>query len=177
MVRFSAVGKYDSIKWKVGLDPREFTEKEFSLRFMEKGSVQIRMIGFRAPNLECFPSDDGVDTVLKQLTIVPKDASLVIGEFDGYFLSEPDIPFTMKIVRSNNTTWTPEFPRGCIKEPYFEGVFQWNTYRRFGNKISTNAHCQGSLPLVRGQYFNDTLKVDYEYRSTGEKGTFIGIKK
>ena len=175
MVRFSAVGKYDSIKWKVGLDPREFTEKEFSLRFMEKGSVQIRMIGFRAPNLECFPTDDGIDTIFKQLTIVPREESLILGEFDGYFQSEPDTPFTMKIVRLYNSIWTPEFPKGCIKNPYFEGAFKWCTYRRFFNNDG-NGHCQGSLPFVWGQYFNDTLRVDYEYPS-GEKGTFIGIKK
>ncbi len=176
-VRFSAIGNYDSIKWKVGLDPRVFTKKEFSLEFDNQDNIQIRMIGFRAPNLDCFPNDDGVDTVLKQLTIFPDEKSLVLGEFDGYFLSEPDSLFTMKIERYiNGVIWTPEFPKGCIKDPYHEGAFKWTSYRRLFNDYMYGG-CQSDLPYVWGAYLNDTLKIEYEYPSTGEKGTFIGIKK
>ena len=175
-IYFSAIGKYDSVKWKVGLDPREFTKKKFSLWFEDAASMQIRMIGFRAPNLDCFPADDGVDTVFRQLVILPNEGSLMIGEFDGYFLSEPDSQFTMKIIRSNGTTWTPEFPKGCVKDPYHEGAFKWTAYRRLFND-DEHADCHGQLPFVWGTYFNDTLKLEYEYLPAGEKGTFIGIKK
>ena len=176
-IRFSAVGKYDSVKWKVGLDPREFTENQFSLRFEDSGSVEIRLIVFRAPNLECIPNDDGIDTLEKQLVIVPKEESLLIGEFEGYFLSEPDSLFTMKIeTYINGTVWTPEFPKGCVKDPYHEGAIKWVSYRRAFND-DEHAHCQGEIPYLWGEYLNDTLKIEYEYLSTGEKDTFIGIKK
>ena len=176
-VRFSAEGNYDSIKWKVGLDPREFVEKKFSLRFDDSGSVQVRMIAYRAPNVSCFPDDDGVDTLIKQLVIVPDSMSLVLGVFEGYFLSEPDSLFTMEIRQLNDVTWTPEFPKGCVKDPYFQGGM-WSAYRRLFSR-GESGHCQGAMPYLWGVYEKDTLKIEYKYLISSEKyeDTFIGIKK
>ncbi|MFK7946308.1 MAG: hypothetical protein AB8G11_01870 [Saprospiraceae bacterium] len=66
-----------SYEWTVGEDERVFTEREFSLNFSLSDSVillnrpfPIQLIVTRTPNTDCFPSDDGIDTITKNIYFI-----------------------------------------------------------------------------------------------------------
>jgi hypothetical protein len=70
-VQFEAIGAYDSYEWQVGTDERTFTDKKFSLRFMDDATgstVPVRLIVKGKPNSTCFPSDNGIDTIHQKLS-------------------------------------------------------------------------------------------------------------
>jgi hypothetical protein len=66
-----------SYEWKIGDDDRVFTEQSFSLTFNPSDSVTlfnravpIQLIVIRTPNTDCFPTDDGIDTLTKYIYFV-----------------------------------------------------------------------------------------------------------
>ncbi len=175
-VRFKALGDYDSVRWKIGLDPRTFSEKVFSLQFDNPDVIQVRMIGFKKPNLDCFPNDNGIDTISKQLVIVPKEEALVLGDYKGYFLSEPDSSFTLMIKWDTGLPYIHELPKGCVHSPV-QGLITAG-YKNFKMaKFDTGGPCP--FPKGWGVLKDDTLKVDFNYTSNVGyfEDTFIGIKQ
>ena len=104
VVTFAGPGApYTSYEWRVGNDPRVFTQKSFGLGFNTAnlyGTVPVRLIARRPPNLACFAKDDGVDTLTKSLTIVPYAlaTSPILGRFRGANLDAPADTFTVRIL-------------------------------------------------------------------------------
>ncbi|GAB4403079.1 MAG: hypothetical protein OHK0053_27600 [Microscillaceae bacterium] len=98
-IRFTAKDKLaDSYEWVVGSDPRVYTTRSFSLQFTQGfGNVPVRLIVKKAPNNACFPEDDGIDTLTKVLHVLPYGQMPIIGEYEGYNLSNPSKIFTIKI--------------------------------------------------------------------------------
>lgn len=70
-VRFSAPRLYTSVAWRIGHDPRTFTQNPQPLDFQQAiGTIVVRFIGSR-PVDKCRPGDKGVDTLFTTLTVVP----------------------------------------------------------------------------------------------------------
>ena len=178
-IRFTAEGVYDSVKWKVGLDPRVFTAKQFSLDFYDfSGSFDMRMIGYRKPNNGCFPDDDGIDTIFKPLVVVPYSESKVFGHYDGCFLSEPDSSFQLFIdYNSSFRMHINEFPKGYLRDP---GEYGFTIgYRHFAARYSGSNGQQGPKPGGWGEIVEDTIKFDFHhYLPNGGEvtDTYIGVK-
>ena len=178
-IRFWAIGEYDSVKWKIGLDPRVFTQRKFQLYFDSPTTLEVRMIGYRQPKLDCYPNDDGVDTVSKHLVVVQRWESLIPGDYEGHFLLEPDSTFVFSILKDSITTdiWVNEFPKGCFKNRD-NGGLAWIGYRSFFTSDDGIGNC--AMPYAWGFLSNDTLSVHFHYEmgATGYvEDTFIGIKK
>ena len=160
-VRFSALGHYDKVEWKVGSDPRVFTSRSFSLYFDTPATVLVRMIGYREPNVNCFPDDDGVDTIFRQLVVIPQAESLLVGDYDGYFLSAPDSSFVLSIIEEPITQeiWVYEFPKGCVKT-VVSGSLGWIGYKSFFTaRDGVSGYCP--MPYAWGFLNNDTLNTDF----------------
>ncbi len=179
-VRFSAIGQFDSVNWQVGLDPREFTDRQFTLDFFDfLGALDVKMIGYRKPNNECFPDDDGVDTISKHLVIVHKSESKFFGHYNGYFVSEPDSSFQLFIDYVSGSIAFNEFPKGYPREPGEYDGFAID-YRHFFNNSSGAHGQQGPKPGGWGRVVGDTIIFDFHYflpNSGGEVfDTYIGVK-
>lgn len=133
IVQFTALDSYDSLKWKVGNDPRVFSQKNFSLNFINTiVSIPVTFTGYNQPNHTCFPNDNGIYTGTKQLTTVEQfdratlTKSPMIGRYKGAFTDTPADTFTVRIdyfdsakyntahTGARNFYWISNIPKGYI---------------------------------------------------------------
>ena len=113
-VRFEALTQYQTVKWKIGSDPRDFTQPIFQLYFFNDIiTIPVTFTGTNTPNKSCFPNDNGVYTGVKQLTTVEQfDKSLItlsplIGKYKGYFENNPADTFTVRIEYFDSSKYDP----------------------------------------------------------------------
>jgi hypothetical protein len=87
-----------SYEWQVGNNSITQSDKEFSLYFNDTiGTIQVRLIVHANPNLKCFPNDDGIDTIIKSLTIKNSKTIPMAGKYYGCNTNDPDHFFTIEI--------------------------------------------------------------------------------
>jgi hypothetical protein len=132
-VNFVALDKYASVNWKIGTDPRNFANADFSLPFyMFTGTVDVNFTGRNMPNTQCFPADSGVYRGSKKLTLVEQfnratlTLSPLIGRYRGAFTNTPADTFTVRIeyfdsakydvsmLGVRNFYWVSNFPKNYI---------------------------------------------------------------
>lgn len=107
-VQFTAKQDFDSYQWVIGTHKDTFYTKSCGLSgFPEGQSVQVRLVGKRAPNTGCFANDDGIDTFYKTFKVTAHDSLRPIyGEYEGYYDAYPNKKVTVKVWRD----MTPDFP-------------------------------------------------------------------
>jgi hypothetical protein len=110
-VKFTALGKYDSVKWKIGGDVRLFRTPTVSLEFDDPETVRITLVGYRKPNKACFPTDDGVDTVSRNLVVLSYDKyqSPLKGIYRGYVVGKEQDVFDVAIDTMTARRGTEEY--------------------------------------------------------------------
>ncbi len=102
-VTFEAIDSTaDEYNWKVGLSDEVYTQRKFSLIFkrpdVQPGElINIQLIVKKKPNKECFPDDDGVDTVTKAIRFISGEQSPFIGRFYGADDKDPNNFYTIEI--------------------------------------------------------------------------------
>ncbi|MFZ5971553.1 MAG: hypothetical protein ACOYXA_08160 [Bacteroidota bacterium] len=139
-VVFKADSDYVSYEWKIGDDPRTFDTKEVTLRFMQpETTVPIRLIAKWAPDKQCFPEDDGVDTVYRYLTVVDKKLNPIFGKYRGALVSNPQNVYTIEIIKDEffETTILLNINEGCEATSI-------NINTRFGYKIMNLSQSEGT---------------------------------
>jgi hypothetical protein len=188
-VRFKAKDSTATYEWQLGTDPRKFTNQTVSLEFDVEETIQVRLIVKKAIDKQCFPNDDGIDTVQKSFVVVDQTfAPIGVGQvLEGSVTSRPTEVF--QIVLRDDLSVGPfldNFPNGCIR-PFAEtsrGHIQVHTvnYRhfRFGdlNNLQTNWPCP--IPCGWGEVAKDhtTIKLYYQIKDFLQQKvvqeTFIG---
>jgi len=130
-VQFEATEKYESVLWKVGADPRNWTNPKFALSFVtEIGTLPITFTGKAKPATLCFPGDVGSYTSTQNLTIVEQvekpnvTISPLVGRYRGAFIDSPSDIFTVRLdyfdsakyntgtTGSKNFYWLSNMPNG-----------------------------------------------------------------
>lgn len=98
-VYFSAnIKNAQSYEWQVGNNTISQTTKDFGLYFGDTiGTIPVRLIVHAKPNTICFPNDDGIDTIVKYLTIRNVEPDPLAGLYYGYNTNDPTHFFTVKI--------------------------------------------------------------------------------
>ena len=99
-LRFKATKTvYDSVKWQIGADPTVFTQPDFTLLFRRpEGQIDVRLIAYRKPIVECTGLDDGVDTITKRFYLSSKYPDPKwIGSFKGHYAGFEKDTFRVKI--------------------------------------------------------------------------------
>jgi hypothetical protein len=185
-VEFEA--KHDSItyEWKIGEDDRTWNTRKVSLVFKDfYGTVKIRLIGRWTPNLQCFPKDDGADTVYHTLTVLPNSDNPVFGEFEGYNLSNPLDIFRIKMSSIPSSGVLTNINKGCDGSGGTNGESGQITYRRYFfsgpyNSIPFGGNClePEGVMVVSGDGKNvrvnfSTIK-SLDQRKVRTKDVFIG---
>ena len=140
-VHFKAKLDGASYEWQIGNNGIVKTGKEFSLLFSYRvGSIPVRLIVHKAPNKYCFPLDDGIDTVVKFLTVDNIEPHPLFGEYKGYSLSNPSEQFTIKMdtSRFNQLGFEPNtghyiFERGIFNLP--NGNTGWQKFGGGTNSV------------------------------------------
>lgn len=182
-VTFSAHEELDSYEWQVGTDTRVWTDQTFTLDFgLYVGEVIIRLIGRKRLYLDCYPDDDGIDTVYKKLWVVGdviNNSFFYEKKYEGYDLNEPDSIYTIHFTLDhNNFQGLNGFPRGCERpEDWLIGYVPGYTAFRISN-YGHQYFPECGYPTGYGEIQEDreTLKIYYEVTENGERvnKTFIG---
>lgn len=161
---FSAKQNGLSYKWIIGSDARVFEEKEFSLRFdnVAGENVPIQLIVEGEPDLECFPEDDGRDTLFREIHFVDANECPIFGMYRGVMGSMPNDTFIIDIqyILPDGDTNIDNLPNGCIRED-FDKVSFLVTYRDFHiEQLGNYAEC----PKPQGWGYvdpNGNISIDY----------------
>ncbi|MCL9980719.1 MAG: hypothetical protein NBV77_04655 [Bacteroidia bacterium] len=133
LVRFRSKQEFDEYTWIIGsevIHDKTFTRKNFPFN----SQIEVTLIGKRKPNKECFPHDDGIDTVKKTFRTLPNDFEKNYGHtYHGYNTDNPSDTFTIQIAE-----WSPSwnewqilsknFPKGTPKNTHMFSNFSYGGY-------------------------------------------------
>lgn len=141
-VIFKAEQEWLSYKWTIGDDPRVFNDREFSLYFQDITTpVNIQLIVEGTPNTDCFPNDDGRDTLNKKIYFVEFETSPLFGFFRGTTSSNPNDTFNieLQVIPPDGSTNIDNLPKGCTREENnrmgFQATFRNFALRNLGNYV------------------------------------------
>lgn len=189
VVRFKAKDSTAQYEWKIGHDPRKFSNQSVSLEFDIVGTIPITLMVQKMVDKKCFPNDDGKDTIQKSFTVVDKTlAPIRVGQIlEGYVTSRPQEIF--RITLQDDISVGPflnNFPNGCFR-PLVEtsrGHLQVHTvnyrYFRFGTFEHLETKWACPVPYGWGKVDTDqsSVKLTYQIQDTARKKiiseTFIG---
>lgn len=194
-VQFKALDNYESVTWKLGSDPRIWTDSEFSLSFLTAlGTIPINFNGRSTPNTQCFPDDKGIYSSSKNLTMVEQvvkpyiTLSPLTGKYKGYFMDSPSDTFTVRmeyldsskydvsITGSKNFYWFSNMPKGF--ESTTNAAFAYPELKN-GFSIEMGYKCfifnYDSYHQGKAWLSHDTLYINSGDNIVGRK-KFIGKK-
>lgn len=193
-VQFQTLDNYESVNWKLGSDPRDWTNQNFQLSFINAlGEVPINFLGRKTANTLCFPQDNGKYGSSQNLVLLEQSEkptltiSPLVGRYKGTFTNNATDTFIMRIeyfdslkydvgvTGSKNFYWISNIPKnytstlGWIYPELLNGQPIQMGYKcfKFG---SGSSEVQG-----RGWLSNDTVLVNYGNNIVGRK-KFIGKK-
>jgi hypothetical protein len=159
---FQSLQAYDFIEWKVGDDPRSFNSERFSLTFNDPAptfSITFSVKGQTDP--ACYPSDDGKDSKVLNLTILPRDSTAktpLIGKYSGYVEGKPLDTFTVSVdFRNDKRYWSAFGPAPFYTLSNFPKGFR-DTTSSIGTiypELSYGFACDWGY---RALYFNEDYK-------------------
>ena len=194
-VQFEAVDNYDSIKWKLGTDPRTWTDSDFLLSFYGTlGNIPVSFEGFTTPHPNCFPGDNGIYRSTQTFTLVEAyekpnlTLSPLIGKYRGGFTDTPDETFTVRIeyfdsakyeistTGSKNFYWFSNMPDGFTSQT--NAAYTYPELRHgMGIDIGYKSFTFHSSDINEGRAWlsNDTLYISYGNAFVGRR-KFIGKK-
>ncbi|MFK7969011.1 MAG: hypothetical protein AB8F95_01530 [Bacteroidia bacterium] len=123
LTSFSTNVEYESYSWTIGSDPRSFDKKEVRLHFLGfTGNVPVTFIGKRKAQ-PCFPDKPLIDTLHKIMTVVPYNASSIVGRYFGHVEGSPEDTFTVSVWVDTTSLENSEIPR--IAAPSICGNYEW----------------------------------------------------
>ncbi|MEZ4799912.1 MAG: hypothetical protein R2809_09105 [Flavobacteriales bacterium] len=118
----------DSVKWIIGADIIEANEYTFTFpEEFEGQTLPLTMITRGTPNSDCFPNDNGRDTVTKYVRVISRDEAPIFGTF--------------RIAKS-----TAPLDSFDVYLNYVDDGFDW--YYEFDNLIPSEYYCVRHFPDV-----------------------------
>jgi hypothetical protein len=185
-VLFSADERYDSYEWRIGTDSRVWSDSSFGLAFWQRDAdegvpIPVQFVGRRAPQTDCFPNDDGVDTIVRYLVPVSLYNSPILGSYRGYRTDDTTDVYEVDIFWKNRDALVVRnINKGCRDSANQEYAL---TVKEMGAKsISINgvARYDGrgcKNPFGTLILHNDgRLVANYVYDKDRKQATFIGRK-
>jgi hypothetical protein len=196
-VSFETSGSFDTISWKIGSDPRNFSSKSFTLSFTNfLGTIDVGFNGKWKPNSICFPYDKGELIGTKKLTIVEQvekpnvTLSPMIGKYRGIYKENPLDTFEVRIeyfdsskydastTGSKNFYWISNIPKGYLDTTSSPALAYPELREGISPEMGYKCLQFGDLGnILKGRGFatlqNDSLIISYNHIITGRK-LFIG---
>lgn len=172
--------KMDSYKWRVGSDPRTFTDSVFFLNFEDVEGILDVELSVTNDVLEgCFDGDSGMASLVKSVylkNIASWEDFPMKGKFRGSNVSEPDHVFTIEFHE-----YLPDlfnFPDGCNE---FQGLPLVMSDRSFAFNTTYSNNCGSPSGIGYLKNGNDTLVIDYEIESEADPNVletkqFVGVR-
>lgn len=189
-VQFTTRRPYKEQIWKIGSDPREFTNSSFSLLFSPfLGSINVQFTGRNDPNPFCFPGDSGIYRGKKSLTIVEQvdrgslTTSPLTGRYRGSFNNTPGDSFTVRLeyydsakysplLGMRNFYWISNIPQGYTNLTN-AGIFpelKNGMIPEMGYKCFSFGNASDIITgKGNGELVGELLKIYYSHPQTGRK--------
>jgi hypothetical protein len=100
-ITFTALGKYDSVRWTIGVDPTVYVKPSFEVDFdYAYGRISTKMIGYRRLDKRCFPTAPiQIDTIVKSFFLADPEriTDPLLGNYKGYIEDNKLDTFTVNI--------------------------------------------------------------------------------
>jgi len=179
---FTAEDSLATYEWKVGQDPTIHRERSFYLTFEQAyGRVPVQLIVRKPPNKGCFPQDDGVDTLVRDLYVVPLEQAPIVGEYEGYNVSDPSRRFTISITQEGLSN----LPGGCFYRISQEIAIGSTALQVYSSIIDLECGLGGVSGWGVLQKNRREIVFDYAYTNSNlptsgsqrVKNTFKGVRK
>jgi len=103
---------YDEYLWQVGTNMNWSTKQNAKVSFTKaEGMLKIRLVGKRKPMTDCYPGDDGVDTVEKWIDVVQGSSSTfwispILGYWEGKSTQFGDTLYTIRFYSIDSAAGT-----------------------------------------------------------------------
>ena len=190
-VYFEAVQQdADSFIWQVGSEIAPRYGKQINVTFPDNlrgNTFNVRLVVKRKPNTQCFPNDDGIDTVMRKFYFVRFNEPLGWeGTYYGSDDDKPDSLYTIVLGHSYNEAQKRDFikvfglPRGC-KDTVNERFSLPNI--NYKNIWFERGGLDCDAKVVLGVFKNGetfTIRQNYRTMNSGnfikKNRTFTGIK-
>jgi hypothetical protein len=167
-VRFTASEDNATYLWLIGSGT--YTQKSFSLNFpttLTNQSIPITLIVSKTPDKNCFPGDDGKDTITKTIHFVNYKNAVINGQYQGYLEGNPSDTFTVTIdplrpgglFAGDSSLYITNLTRGCGR--YFcYGPYPNYGYKEinFGDNV---ADCYSPVGNIRTNGSNNKIIINY----------------
>ena len=204
-VTFSANENNASYNWKVGDNPDVFTKQSFFVDFTRPyGKIEVTLIINKQPNSTCFPKDNGIDTVKRNLFVIdPSKIKYAFeGTFTGYLTDKPQEIFDITIVDfgpvpNPDLLYPPghyglriyNLPKGCGNNNFTPAEYapeiKQSTYRNFYIEHGAGGTSCGKEFNALGRVYDQNNKIiitflDYDFNKKNlvpNSKQFIGNKK
>ncbi len=197
---FEAIGYAEEYEWHIGEEI--IYQKSVTRRNFPRGkNIPIMLIARGEPNKECFPDDDGIDTVIRYLYVArvmendepcTYEFDLFSGNYFGYNTDSPKDTFTITIDACHkyylgwNIFRLINIPLGCEVEfrsttKSVAGYRQWRFIHEAGDYDCLTPR---GLARIFGKS-NDSIRIKYEiqkapgyqyYYEERIKKEFIGVR-
>ncbi len=186
----SIIQDADSFIWQVGSEIEPRYGKQINVVFPDNlrgRNFSVRLIVKRKPNTNCYPNDDGVDTVTRRFYFMKLNETLSWeGTYYGSDDDKPDSMYTIVLGHNYNEAFELNFikvfgvPRGCkdtVNEQFSSPVIHYTNvaFERGGTD------CDGKVVL--GVFKNGgtyTIRQNYRTFNSGnfikKNRTFTGVK-
>jgi hypothetical protein len=187
---FKAAGRFDSLIWKIGDDPRRFITPFISLQFSaaDAGKTLTAKLSVKGkPDINCIPGDKDSVTTAKTFTIVCTDSvnavalgvaytkPAFLGRWSGADINNPNEKFTVSIA---NFGTDPDMHDDTI----FYGIRIYNLPKGCGGRIDFvqpgNSACGGTLlsPFFYAYQPNQWGYAGFTLTESPQSGCCPGIK-
>jgi hypothetical protein len=178
---FRAPDDYDSVKWEIGYEDFYRTEKFLLIQFGIRDEViPIRMYGFRVPNKKCFPNEQPIDTVVRNITLMHPDSSRVFGNWIGAYETEPNDSFEFTIYSPKLTQMKIiNFPPNVLNNDKYSYSFLYSSFKGVMkgelsqidhlNRCFLQNEIEGNIFGNHYQYMEVKMKYRYEIDGKIEK--------
>lgn len=172
-VFFKAQGDYDSVRWIIGGPQNTSTKLQHVLYFENpEGSINVTFIGYRKPDTQCFPNDNGIDTVQKTFTVIRRDQNAdIVGNFFGYNESNPADTFTVSVIYYDDVWgyFVKNLPKNCpgyttVGEAYPRNIGLNVAVGNSGFEIDDNSVVCSTVKGYGSTKGTDTLEINYSTR-------------
>jgi hypothetical protein len=186
-VRFRAAQLADRYEWHVGSDPRVFNSQEFRLFFQDPTQLLITLIVERKANTDCFPNDDGLDTLTKRLVIVPKEQSAIVGTYRGSTTANPNEIYELTFFKRNIYEDSTQFSHisvtgihpGCDNTRRIDFLRGEAGYRGFVNRetldLDISTGCFATAVKARLNPVGDSIEVKFRKHQSTDPYSPIGF--
>ncbi len=176
-------------KWQIGTEATPRFGKKIAVLFnslinpVSNSTIDIKLTVEDTPNLTCFPNDSGIDSLIKPLTIVPKNQAAIFGEWEGSSTEFPDETYTITLDTfttnpQGNLYFFQNFPDSCENGAKLGLMYSGAMWTDLTGVYCEYAPDYTSIYYCRAYLLDyNQIKIDYLARCNPSGGAGSGFLK